>query len=99
MTGWKYSDYALAAALALRHFGNAEILGMSRRRLPEYLESVSGYSEIVILGVSLGGDADRLAAELEAAGWHVIVLWECEVKKQLPELAYKIAQGEHNDNT
>ena len=55
LTGWKYSDYALAAALALRHFGNAEILGMSRRRLPEYLESVSGYSEIVILGVSLGG--------------------------------------------
>ena len=76
LTGWKYSDYALAAALALRHFGNAEILGMSRLRLPEYLESVSGYSEIVILGVSLGGDADRLAADLEALRKRgVKVLW------------------------
>ncbi len=38
-------------------------------------------------------------AALEAAGWHVIVIWECEVKKRLPELADRIAQGEHNDNT
>lgn len=38
-------------------------------------------------------------AELEKAGWRVIVIWECEVKKQLPELARKIAQGEHNDDT
>ena len=52
LTGWKYSDYALAAALALRHFGNAEILGMSRRRLPEYLESVSGHSAIPTLRAS-----------------------------------------------
>ena len=29
-------------------------------------------------------------AALEAAGWHVIVLWECEVKKQLPSLADEI---------
>ncbi|MBR4219635.1 MAG: sigma 54-interacting transcriptional regulator [Victivallales bacterium] len=65
LTGWKYGDYAVAAALALRHFKVADILGMSRRRLPEYLEEVSGYAEIVILGVSLAGDAERLAKALE----------------------------------
>lgn len=64
LTGWKYGDYAVAAALALRHFKVADILGMSRRRLPEYLEEVSGYAEIVILGVSLAGDAERLAKAL-----------------------------------
>ena len=65
LTGWKYGDYAVAAALALRHFKVADILGMSRRRLPEYLEEISGYAEIVILGVSLAGDAERLAKALE----------------------------------
>ena len=65
LTGWKYMDYAVAAALALRHFGTADVLGMSRRRLPEYLEEVSGYAEIVILGVSLTGDIERLAKALK----------------------------------
>ena len=66
LTGWKYTDYAVAAALALRHFKSADILGMSRRRLPEFLEGVTGYVEIVILGVSLTGDAGRLAKALKA---------------------------------
>ena len=65
LTGWKYMDYAVAAAIALRHFGTADVLGMSRRRLPEYLEEVSGYSEIAILGVSLTGDVERLAKALK----------------------------------
>ena len=65
LTGWKYTDYAVAAALALRHYGNADLLGMSRRRLPEYLDEVEGYSEIAILGVSLAGDAERLAKALK----------------------------------
>ena len=64
LTGWKHEDYAVAAAIALRHFKDADVLGMSRRRLPEYLEEVSGYEEIVILGVSLAGDAERLAKAL-----------------------------------
>ena len=65
LTGWKYMDYAVAAALALRHFGTADVVGMSRRRLPEFLEEVAGYTEIVILGVSLTGDAERLAKALK----------------------------------
>lgn len=27
---------------------------------------------------------------LEASGWHVIVIWECEVQKRLPTLAAEI---------
>ena len=76
LTGWKYTDYAVAAALALRHYGTADILGMSRRRLPEFLEAVSGYSEIAILGVSLSGDAERLAKVLlRLRDAKVNVLW------------------------
>ncbi|MBO4345985.1 MAG: sigma-54-dependent Fis family transcriptional regulator [Victivallales bacterium] len=76
LTGWKHFDYAVAAALALRHYGKADILGMSRRRLPEFLEDVSDYSEIAILGVSLAGDAERLGKALERLGKNnVEVLW------------------------
>ena len=76
LTGWKHFDYAVAAALALRHYGTADILGMSKRRLPEYLENVSGYSEIAILGVSLQGDPERLATALsQLKGKKVNVLW------------------------
>ena len=76
LTGWKYIDYAVAAALALRHYDNADILGMSKRRLPEYLEDVSGYSEIAILGVSLSGDVERLGKALERLRkTKVKVLW------------------------
>lgn len=35
LTGWGHLDYAFAAALALRHHKSADILGMSKRRLPE----------------------------------------------------------------
>ena len=76
LTGWKHIDYAVAAALALRHYGKADILGMSRRRLPEFMEEVSGYSEIAILGVSLAGDAERLGKALKRlAKDKVKVLW------------------------
>jgi len=29
-------------------------------------------------------------AALEASGWHVVVIWECEVKSKLPLLANQI---------
>ena len=32
-------------------------------------------------------------AALEAAGWHVIVLWECEVKKRINALADEIRRN------
>ena len=76
LTGWKHGDYAIAGALALKHFTDADILGMSKRRLPEFMEEVSGYSEIVILGVSLAGDAERLGKALaRLKGENVTVIW------------------------
>jgi len=66
LTGWGHKDYACGAALALRHYKQADILGISKRRLPEFLENVKGYTEIAILGVSLTGDAERLATAMKS---------------------------------
>lgn len=61
LTGWGWREYACAAAVALRHFTHkADVFGMSKRRLPEFLSEVTGYQEIVILGVSLSGDPPKL---------------------------------------
>ena len=39
LTGWGWKEYAVAAAAALRALdGNAETMGMSKRRLPEFME-------------------------------------------------------------
>jgi len=65
LTGWGWKDYACAAALALRHFGVADIQGISTRRLPEFLNNCSDWNEIVILGVSLRGNPELLAKALD----------------------------------
>ena len=74
ITGWGWNDYACAAAVALRHWKEADICGMSTRRLPEYLSEVKHYQNIVILGVGLSGDPERLRKALEKltkSGTHV----------------------------
>ena len=60
LTGWGWSDYACAAALALRRFDQAEVRGVSTRRLPELLNEISGYKNILILGVGLTGNPELL---------------------------------------
>lgn len=60
LTGWGWEDYACAAALALRYFKQADIRGMSTRRLPEFLNENSGYRHIVILGIGLSGNPELL---------------------------------------
>ena len=65
LTGWGWKDYACAAALALRHWKKADVFGMSTRRLPEFLDEVRGYKNIVILGVGLTGDPDLLEKALK----------------------------------
>ena len=60
LTGWGWNDYACAAALALRHIRRADILGMSTRRLPEFLNEVTGYKNILILGIGLAGAPELL---------------------------------------
>jgi DNA-binding NtrC family response regulator len=67
LTGWGHMDYACSAALALRYYDSkADILGMSMRRLPEFLNTeASGYQQIVILGVGLSGNPELFVAALK----------------------------------
>lgn len=64
LTGWGWKEYAVAAAVALKGLnGQAEVRGMSKRRLPEYLETEGAkWKRIFLIGMSLGGDEQRLAA-------------------------------------
>lgn len=66
LTGWGWKEYPVAAAVALKALGGAaDVLGMSRRRLPEFLEDYDGKAKrIFIIGVSLSGDEPRLGAAL-----------------------------------
>ena len=65
LTGWFWKDYAVAAAVALRHYKKADIFGVSTHRLPEMLNEVgSKYKEIVILGVGLSGNPELLEKAL-----------------------------------
>jgi hypothetical protein len=78
LTGWGWKEYSVAAAIALKAMnGVADVMGMSRRRLPEFLESYKDkHSHIVLIGVSLAGDEARLAAALTSLKKrNVEVLW------------------------
>ena len=68
LTGWGWKEYAVAAAVALKALGGkADVMGMSKRRLPEFLELEGGkWRRIVLVGLSLGGDEARLAAALKS---------------------------------
>ncbi|MEI6423112.1 MAG: sigma-54 dependent transcriptional regulator [Lentisphaerota bacterium] len=68
ITGWGL-DYACAAAMALQSYPGSDVIGMSKRRLPEFLSEVSGdktgtYDQILILGVSLCAEPDRIVSTL-----------------------------------
>lgn len=67
LTGWGWPEYACAAALALRHFKDADVLGMSTRRFPEFLDGLKAPSwrTIVIFGIGLTGDPERLTSALK----------------------------------
>ena len=67
LTGWGWKEYSVAAAAALRFFkGAADVRGVSKRRLPEMLEELpSSYKKVVIVGVALGGDPERLEGALK----------------------------------
>ena len=52
LTGWGHVEYVTAAAVALKALdGNAEVLGVSRRRLPELMEEVAERKKNVLPGV------------------------------------------------
>ena len=76
LTGWGWKDYACAAALALRHCKEADVIGLSTRRLPEFLDEVKGYREILILGVGLADNPGLLEKALvRLASDKVKVTW------------------------
>ena len=71
LTGWGYTEYVVAAAVALKALdGAADVRGMSRRRLPEFLSGLARergalrWSRIIILGIGLSSDPEALAAAL-----------------------------------
>ena len=77
ITGWGWKEYAVAAAAALRALkGEAEVVGMSKRRLPEFLEAEGEkWKRIFLIGMSLAGDEARLAAALTRLGGAKRVAW------------------------
>ena len=91
LTGWGYPEYVAAAAVALKALdGRADVLGVSRRRLPEFLSERAAergtpqWKRIYLLGVSLSGDPETLQAalaKLKAKG--VSVAWISAI--EMPE--------------
>ena len=62
LTGWGRSEYAAAAAGALRALVAADVIGVSMRRLTDVLEKESvGRSAVYVLGVGLGDDEEAFA--------------------------------------
>ena len=78
LTGWGYPDYGCAAAAALRDCREAQILGISMEKLPDWLNAEGDrFEEIYILGVGLTADpvALELAAKRLALEFKVRLCW------------------------
>ena len=88
LTGWGWPEYACAAALALRHFKDADVLGMSTRRLPEFLDGLKPpfWRTIVLFGIGLTGNPERLVValkRLKADGVRVIWISALPVPEEI----------------
>ena len=93
LTGWGPAEYVASAAVALKALdGRADVRGVSRRRLPELLGGLADargtprWTRIYLLGVSLGGDPDALAAalaKLKATGVRVTWISALEMPKEI----------------
>ena len=77
LTGWGWKEYAVAAAAALEALGgDAEVMGMSKRRLPEFMETEAlAWKRIVLVGLGLSGDEARLAKALRELKGKTKVVW------------------------
>lgn len=99
LTGWGHAEYVTAAAVALKALkGDADVMGVSRRRLPELMEEIAErkkgdrWSVIYLLGVALIGDPPRLSAalaKLKEKG--VKMMWISALK--IPEEAAEALNG------
>ena len=96
LTGWGYAEYVVSAAVALKALGGrADVYGVSRRRLPEFLGELAGergtpqWKHIYLLGLSLSGDPDALKtalAKLKAKGVEVMWISALEMPEHIAEL-------------
>jgi len=77
ITGWGWKEYAVAASVVLRALnGLAEVRGMSKRHLPEFLAAEGQkWKRINMIGISLGGDEKLLAETLKALKRKTEVIW------------------------
>lgn len=98
LTGWGRSDYAAAAAGALRAVGEADVIGVSMRRLAAVLESeADGCDAVYVLGVGLGDDeeafataASKIAARGVAVAYLSIFEMDGAVRKLLEAASVKL---------
>ncbi|MDO5319177.1 MAG: hypothetical protein Q4G65_11155 [bacterium] len=69
LTGWGYSEYVAAAAMALKALnGRAEVRGVSRRRLPELLTEIGRKSNRHLhFGRGIGGRCLGFVCSVEKA--------------------------------
>ncbi len=105
LTGWGYVEYVVSAAVALKALdGRAEVCGVSRRRLPEFLGELAGergtpqWKRIYLLGLSLSGDPESLKAalvKLKAKG--VEVTWISAI--EMPEQVSEVLEGVLEDRS
>ena len=96
LTGWGYAEYVASAAAALKALGGgADVYGVSRRRLPEFLGELAGdrgtprWKRIYLLGLSLGGDPESLRtalAKLKAKGVEATWISAIEMPEHLAAL-------------
>jgi len=96
LTGWGYAEYVASAAAALKALGGiADVYGVSRRRLPEFLGELAEergtpqWKRIYLLGVSLSGDPESLKtalAKLKAKGVEVTWISAIEMPEDIAEL-------------
>jgi len=77
LTGWGWMEYAVAASAALRALDfRADVKGMSKRRLGEFLEAEGRkWRCIYLIGLSLGVDEARLRGALAKLKGRTRVVW------------------------
>lgn len=77
LTGWGWKEYAVAASVVLKALdGQAEVRGMSKRHLPEFLAAEGAkWKRIYLVGIGLGGDEKLLAEALKALKRKTEVIW------------------------
>ena len=107
LTGWGYAEYVASAAVALKAFGgDADVYGMSRRRLPEFLGELAGergtpqWKRIYLLGLSLSGDPEALRdalAKLKAKGVEVTWISALEMPEHVATLLDGVMKVRYHD--